>query len=66
MCRPNLNVVLALCVPWMSLALQVEPIIRSGIQRFTDQVGKLWILLADYYIRMGQFESVRGSARRWL
>jgi len=45
---------------WLACrAVQVEPILRSGISRFTDQVGRLWILLADYYIRLGQFEMVR-------
>ena len=46
-------------------SIKVEPIIRSGIQRFTDQTGKLWVLLADYYIRLGQFELVRAPWRRW-
>jgi|LauGreSBDMM110SN_4_FD.fasta_scaffold83801_1 pre-mRNA-splicing factor SYF1 len=38
---------------------KVEEIIRSGIQRYTDEVGKLWCRLADYYIRLGQFERAR-------
>ncbi|XP_017219267.1 uncharacterized protein LOC108196479 [Daucus carota subsp. sativus] len=31
--------------------LNVDGIIRGGIRRFTDEVGRLWISLADYYIR---------------
>ncbi|CAM9403150.1 unnamed protein product [Chrysoparadoxa australica] len=40
-------------------AMQVEAIIRSGLARFTDEVGRLWCKLADYYIRLGQFERAR-------
>ncbi|GAB4814261.1 hypothetical protein N2152v2_001307 [Parachlorella kessleri] len=39
--------------------LQVDPILRSGIRRFTDEVGRLWTSLADYYIRRGLFEKAR-------
>jgi pentatricopeptide repeat protein len=38
---------------------QVDAIIRSGLKRFTDETGKLWCRLADYYVRLGQFESAR-------
>ncbi|KAG5177608.1 hypothetical protein JKP88DRAFT_202283, partial [Tribonema minus] len=38
---------------------QVDAIIRSGLTRFTDEVGRLWCKLADYYIRLGQFERAR-------
>ncbi|CAD5123791.1 DgyrCDS12102 [Dimorphilus gyrociliatus] len=40
-------------------SLKVEPIIRQGIKRYTDQVGVLWNSLADYYIRNGHFEKAR-------
>lgn len=43
----------------VSCALKVDSIIRSGINTFTDEVGMLWCKLADYYIRLGQFEKVR-------
>lgn len=39
-------------------SLKVEPIIRQGIQRYSDQVGLLWNSLADFYIRSGLFERV--------
>jgi pre-mRNA-splicing factor SYF1 len=39
--------------------IKVEAIIRSGISRFSDEVGRLWNSLADYYIRLGQFEKAR-------
>ena len=39
-------------------SLKVEPIIRSGIRRFTDQVGRLWNSLANYWIKLGHFEKV--------
>lgn len=40
-------------------SLNVDAIIRGGLTRFTDQLGKLWCSLADYYIRSGHFEKVR-------
>ena len=33
--------------------------LRSGLRRYTDQVGHLWNSLADYYIRAGLFERAR-------
>ncbi|CAO3664420.1 unnamed protein product [Rhizopus stolonifer] len=40
-------------------SIQVEPIIRSGIRRFTDQVGSLYCRLATYWTRLGQLEKAR-------
>jgi pre-mRNA-splicing factor SYF1 len=40
-------------------SLRPEPIIRSGIKRFSDMVGRLWITLADLYVRSGNFERAR-------
>uniref|UniRef100_M3YA37 Pre-mRNA-splicing factor SYF1 n=1 Tax=Mustela putorius furo TaxID=9669 RepID=M3YA37_MUSPF len=40
-------------------SLNVDAIIRGGLTRFTDQLGKLWCSLADYYIRSGHFEKAR-------
>ncbi len=39
--------------------IDVERIIRSGIERFSDQRGKLWSGLATYWIRRGNFERAR-------
>ncbi|PIA40996.1 hypothetical protein AQUCO_02300046v1 [Aquilegia coerulea] len=39
--------------------LKVDAIIRGGITKFTDEVGRLWTSLADYYIRRGLFEKAR-------
>lgn len=39
--------------------LSVEPIIRQGIQRYSDQVGVLWLALAEYYNRKPNFERAR-------
>ena len=39
--------------------IDVEKIIRSGIERFEDQRGKLWSGLATYWITKGSFERVR-------
>lgn len=38
---------------------QPEEIIRHGIRKYTDEVGKLWIYLAEYYIRLGLFGKAR-------
>jgi len=42
-----------------SKRVHVDAIIRSGLDRFAHEVGKLWTALADYYIRLGQFEKSR-------
>jgi pre-mRNA-splicing factor SYF1 len=39
--------------------IDVEGIMRSGIRKFSDEVGKLWIYLAQFYIRLGLFEKAR-------
>ncbi|XP_072976076.1 uncharacterized protein [Typha angustifolia] len=39
--------------------LKVDPIIRGGIRKFTDEVGRLWTSLADYYVRRGLYEKAR-------
>ena len=41
------------------IGIDVERIIRSGIDRFSDQRGKLWSGLATYWIRRGSFERAR-------
>lgn len=39
--------------------LKVEAMIRSGLVKFTNEVGRLWTALADYYIRLGNFDKAR-------
>ncbi|KAK3115575.1 pre-mRNA-splicing factor syf1 [Teratosphaeriaceae sp. CCFEE 6253] len=39
--------------------MDVETIIRSGLQRFPDQRGILWVGLARYYINRGAYERAR-------
>lgn len=39
--------------------IKVEAIIRGGLGRFKDEVGRLWTSLADYFIRRGLFENAR-------
>ncbi|MCJ1394232.1 pre-mRNA-splicing factor syf1 [Xylographa bjoerkii] len=41
------------------VGINVEKIIRSGIERFADQRGKLWSGLATYWITKGNFERAR-------
>ncbi|KAL3672121.1 hypothetical protein V7S43_002784 [Phytophthora oleae] len=40
-------------------SLDVEAILRSGMARFSDEVGRLWCSLATYFVRLGMFESAR-------
>ncbi|KAL4872681.1 hypothetical protein BDV12DRAFT_135340 [Aspergillus spectabilis] len=39
--------------------VDVDAILRSGIDRFADQRGKLWAGLATYWITKGNFEKAR-------
>ena len=39
--------------------IAVEQIIRSGLHRFPDQRGILWVGLARYYINLGLYERAR-------
>ncbi|EEH10089.1 pre-mRNA-splicing factor syf1 [Histoplasma capsulatum G186AR] len=41
------------------IGIDVDLIIRSGIDRFADQRGKLWAGLATYWITRGNFEKAR-------
>eukprot|EP01042_Synura_sphagnicola_P000202 gene202-204_t len=43
----------------VSKVLKVEDIIRSGISRFSDEVGRLWCRLAEFYVRQGAFAKAR-------
>ncbi|VDN59227.1 unnamed protein product [Dracunculus medinensis] len=45
--------------PTKIFSLNVDAIIRQGIQRYSDQIGILWCSLAEYYIRSGHFERAR-------
>ena len=36
-----------------------DQLIRHGLRRYTDEVGRLWICLADYYLRQGLFGRAR-------
>ncbi|KAJ3192181.1 pre-mRNA-splicing factor syf1 [Irineochytrium annulatum] len=36
--------------------LRVDRVLRSGIARFSDQVGRLWCALATWYIARGEFD----------
>lgn len=39
-------------------SVKVEPIIRTGIAKYSNEVGKLWSSLAGYYIALGLFNKV--------
>lgn len=40
-------------------SLKIEPIIRQGLKRYTDQIAALWNSLADYYVRGAHMERAR-------
>jgi len=40
-------------------SLKTEAIIRNGLMKFTDEVGRLWNSLADHFVRVGFFEKAR-------
>lgn len=42
-----------------TVGIDVEKIVRSGIERFSDQRGKLWAGLATYWITKDNFEKAR-------
>eukprot|EP01119_Soliformovum_irregulare_P007300 TRINITY_DN1969_c1_g1_i1.p1 TRINITY_DN1969_c1_g1~~TRINITY_DN1969_c1_g1_i1.p1 ORF type:complete len:749 (-),score=222.29 TRINITY_DN1969_c1_g1_i1:92-2338(-) len=39
--------------------LKVDAIIRSGLGKFSEDVGMLWTTLANYYSQRGQFDKAR-------
>jgi pre-mRNA-splicing factor SYF1 len=40
-------------------SVPVEAVLRAGISRYTDQVGRLWCALAEHFVRLGEFEKAR-------
>ena len=45
--------------PTQIKTLNVDAIIRGGLRRYTDSLGRLWNSLADYYVRSGLLERAR-------
>ena len=45
----------------IDLDIPVERILRAGIERFSDQRGKLWTSLATYWITLQDFERARDA-----
>jgi len=39
--------------------LDCENIIRHGLNKYTDEVGRLWVSLCNFYIRQGLFDKAR-------
>jgi pre-mRNA-splicing factor SYF1 len=35
------------------VSIDCAPIMFFGIKKYTDEIGSLWIGLADYYIKLG-------------
>lgn len=40
-------------------SLDVDAIIRGGIRKYSQEIGRLWCFLAEYYIRLGHFAKAR-------
>ena len=45
--------------PHHIISIDCAPIMFYGIKKYSDEVGGLWIRLADYYIKLGLFEKAR-------
>ncbi|CAD8151307.1 unnamed protein product [Paramecium octaurelia] len=43
------------------LPIDAASIMKFGIKKYSDEIGQLWIKLADYYIKTGQFEQARDT-----
>ena len=41
------------------MSLDCEAVIQHGISKYTDEIGNLWVCLADYFIRQGLFQKAR-------
>lgn len=39
--------------------IKTEDIIREGVRRFTNEVGRMWVALAEYFIRLANFDKAR-------
>ncbi|KRX03383.1 hypothetical protein PPERSA_12662 [Pseudocohnilembus persalinus] len=39
--------------------IDCEQVLRDGISKYVDEVGNLWCKLADYYIKLGNFNMAR-------
>ncbi|KAF4713740.1 Pre-mRNA-splicing factor SYF1 [Perkinsus olseni] len=42
-------------------SVDVDAVVRSAIGKFSDQTGRLWNSLADYYVQLGNFGKVGQS-----
>ena len=42
-----------------SKVINPDTLIRAGISKFTDEVGRLWCKLANYYVNQGMFQKAR-------
>lgn len=40
-------------------SIDAEAVLRDGIERYTDQQGRLWNALARYYVHLGMFANAR-------
>lgn len=55
-----LILVCPLCLPFPSLSFpSFFNSLLAGIRRYSQEVGRLWVALSDYYIRLGHFEKAR-------
>mmetsp|Transcript_11599 Transcript_11599/g.15715 ORF Transcript_11599/g.15715 Transcript_11599/m.15715 type:complete len:131 (-) Transcript_11599:1453-1845(-) len=41
------------------LAVKPEELLRHAIRHYSEQSGKLWVFLGDYYTRLGEFSKAR-------
>lgn len=41
------------------LSVKPEELLRHAVRHYSEQAGKLWVFLGDYYTRLGQFSKAR-------
>ena len=54
---PELQVILS-CLSLQNVP-DCESLIREGIRKYKNEVGKLWICLAEYHVRLADFDRAR-------
>ena len=45
--------------PTRAKHIEGEQLIRGALRRYTDEVGRLWVCLADFHLRQGMFGRTR-------
>ena len=44
---------------FLKKSVDCEKVMREGIKKYVDEVGNLWVKLAEYHIKLGRFDKAR-------